>query len=513
MALKKYQAKRKFSETPEPKGAERSADNEGKPRFVVQEHQASTHHYDFRLEVGNVLKSWALPKGPTMNPSERHLAVMVEDHPLEYRSFEGTIPEGNYGAGSVIVWDEGFYRPVGSFASGTLARDLVAGFEEGLAAGHLVFVLAGHKLNGEFALIKLRRGGDNFWLLVKARDKFATDDDVLKKNRSVKTHRSIKTLEKMKVEPPKDPFPQTVKPMLATLVSEVKDDPNMAYEIKWDGYRGIALIQNGKPHLYSRNNLSFNERFPELVASLSKIKKETVLDGEIVAVNKKGHAGFQLLQSHLKTGEGSLVYYVFDVLYYDGFDLTGLPYLERRKVLEKILPGEPNIKISENVVGGGKAFFEVAKKQGLEGIIGKKLESTYQPGGRSKDWIKVKAKLEQEMIIAGFTKPAGSRVGFGSLLLGVYERGKLTYVGNVGTGFSEALIQDLMKRMKPLVTKKSPFAEDPKLKDVTWLRPELVCEVTFQEWTSDGKVRQAVFLGLREDKNPDQVKKEVVGAR
>ncbi len=509
--LEKYQAKRHFEQTPEPKGKVVGKVT-GKLRFVIQKHQASSLHYDFRIEVDGVLKSWAVPKGPSLNPDEKHLAVMVEDHPYEYKDFEGVIPEKNYGAGTVMVWDEGFYQPIGALAS----KDLPTAFEEGVKNGHIVFLLAGHKLNGEFAFIKLRRGGKNDWLLVKARDQYATERNILDDDKSAK---SGKTMEEI-ADPKDEPIPHNVKPMMATLVAKPFDDPNWSYEIKWDGYRAITEVtQNIKDktqnsvRIYSRNDKDFNERFPEIAKSFAGYDKDAVFDGEIVAVDEKGRSDFGLLQMYQTTGQGRLVYYVFDLLYYDGADLTGLPLTKRREILKQALPKAANIQFSDDIPEKGIEFFEAAKKQGLEGIMAKRANSLYQTGKRSHDWQKIKLHMQQEAIICGFTAPRGTRNGFGALVLGVYDGGKITYIGNVGTGFDEKLLTILMKKMKPLTTDTAlfdlPKAEGP----VTWLKPNLVCEVKFQEWTGEHHMRQPVFLGLREDKDPKDVHLEVADGR
>lgn len=510
--LEEYKRKRNFGETPEPSVSQNMKENA--LRFVVQKHESSRLHYDFRLEVGGVLKSWAIPKGPSLDPTEKHLAVQVEDHPFDYRNFEGVIPQGNYGAGTVMIWDEGFYKPIGAFAAG----DIKQRFEEGIKKGHLVFILAGKKLNGEFALIKLSNGGKNDWLLVKARDIYSSGQDILKQEKSA---RSGKTMDEIRnSSAPKvtelvnagriGKLPHNVKPMMATLVEAPFDDLNWTFEIKWDGFRAITEVEKGKIRIYSRNNKNFNEKFPEIVKSFEGFKYDAVFDGEIVSLDKKGVSHFQLLQEKIMTGQGSLVYCVFDLLYFDGFDLTSEPLEKRREILKQVLPKAENIQFSEDIRRDGVAVFDVAKKKGLEGIMAKRLSSPYEAGRRAKSWQKIKIHMQQEAVICGFTAPRGARTGFGSLVMGVYESGKLVYIGNVGTGFDEKIIKSLMKKMQALVVKDSPFeVEVPRnVGKITWLKPKLVCEIKFQEWTHDGSMRQPVFLGLREDKAPKDVQRE-----
>lgn len=297
-----------------------------------------------------------------------------------------------------------------------------------------------------------------------------------------------------------DRFPHKIKPMLAVLADKAFDDPAWIFEIKWDGFRAIAEIRSSKVDLYSRNQISLNEDFPQVVQALKKVRHDAVLDGEIVALDKKGISRFQLLQRNGLT-QARLAYVVFDILYLDGRSLTSLPLLERKKLLKKILPRNRTIVYGDYLTGKGKAFFAKAKKIGLEGIMGKRADSTYQMGVRGSDWLKFKTKMRQETVIAGFTAPQGSRTGFGSLVLGVYEKGKLVFVGHCGTGFDEDTLKMLMKKMKPLITAKPPFSEKvPTKSPITWLRPKLVCEIEFGEWTNEMHMRVPVFVGMRTDK-------------
>lgn len=463
MTLKKYHQKRTFEKTPEPKGSAKKKKTK-LPEFVVQKHDASHLHYDFRLEHKGVLLSWAVPKGPSMDPKDKRLAVHVEDHPLEYRHFEGTIPKGNYGAGAVEIWDKG------TFETPEITIDA------GLKKGHLNFVLHGEKLQGTFNLVKLK--DDKNWLLIKGKD-------VKKK------------------------LPGFIKPMLATLKKEPFDDPEWLFEIKWDGYRALAYIES-KVRLYSRNQNLFNPLFPTLVKELEKIQSQAIMDGEIVLLDEKGKSDFQLMQNYQRTQKGHLYYYAFDLLFLNGEDLRELPLIERKKKLEALLKEYPldKVRYGDHVEKKGIAFFKEAQKYGLEGIVAKRKSSEYH-STRTKAWFKIKTGMRQEAVIVGFTQARGSRKHFGALLLGVYDKGKLTYIGHVGTGFTEATLKDMDKKMAPLIVEKSPFSQKIKTNmPVTWIKPELVCEVVFSEWTDDGILRQPAFKGLRIDKKAKEVKRE-----
>lgn len=467
MSLETYKQKRKFGKTPEPEGKSKRTNKKGLI-FVVQEHHASHLHWDLRLEKDGVLKSWAVPKGPSIDPADKRLAIKVEDHPLEYAKFSGTIPEGNYGAGTVKIWDSGIYLP------------LVSDDE------HWEFILKGKKLKGEFSLVKIKSKQNNNWLLIKMKN------DMGKK---------IKSNNKM---------PHQIKPMLATLINEPFDKNDWFFEIKWDGYRAIAEIEKEKVKLYSRNLQPFENKFGVITDELKKINHDAVLDGEIVALDKDGKPSFQYLQDYEKNPKRELVYYVFDVLFLDGIDLQNNPLWERKKILSEIIPKTGQIILSEHIEKNGIEFFEAAKKQGLEGIMAKDRNSIYQQGVRGQNWLKIKTHLRQEAIICGFTKPRGSREKFGALILGVYKRKELQYIGHTGTGFDEKSIESLYKKMKPLTQQQSPFTKIPKTNTpATWLKPKLICEIKFQGWTNDGSMRQPVFMGLREDKKPEEIKKEI----
>jgi len=558
MSLEKYVKKRDFSKTDEPK-AGKSKDNQ-QLIFVVQKHDASRLHYDFRLEMDGVLKSWAVPKGPSTDPKNKRLAMMVEDHPYDYRSFEGIIPKGEYGGGTVIVWDKGTYEPIVEI-KGKKAREkhLLKQLEE----GSLKIRLHGEKLRGEFALVKTHGMGENGWLLIKHKDEFASAKDITKMDKSVLSGKSIENMEKTSekvwkdgheadiekpakktktkaAEPagkqsgakqsdsktllkqaPEAAIPGNVKPMLATLVSEPFDDPEWVYEVKWDGYRALAIINKGEAELISRNKKSFNEKFYPIYNIIKSWKINTVIDGEILVLNEKGISNFGDLQNWRSEADGELVYYAFDILWYEGRDLTGLPLSKRQAILKDILPtNDDRVRLSKVFSASGTEFFRAAERIGLEGIIAKKADGTYTPGIRSGEWLKIKINKRQEVIIAGYTKNQDTVKQFSSLLLGVYENGQLQYAGKVGTGFSDKVQKEMMQLFKPLITEQSPFSSIPDVNKpsrfrpnppkakATWLKPELVCEVAFAEITSDGVFRHPSFQGMREDKKAKEVVRE-----
>lgn len=532
MALTTYKRKRSFDGTPEPQGGKSSGTA---LRFVVQKHHASRLHYDFRLELGGALKSWAVPKGPSLNPKDRRLAMHVEDHPYAYKDFEGIIPKGNYGAGTVIVWDEGTYEPLGgATGKAAQAKSLLKQYR----SGSMKIVLHGQKLKGEFALVRMK-SDENAWLLIKHNDRYATTDDVLAKDKSVKSQKTLETLRnaagkpanlpeetlqrELKTKPKqkpitdlrkaaKAPFPRDVTPMLATLTEEPFDDPDWEFEVKWDGYRALAFIDGKKTGLRSRNGITFDGRFHPVFEAVKAWDIRAVVDGEIVVVNDDGTVSFGKLQNWRSEADGYLAFYVFDILWHDGRDLTTLPLSQRKAVLATLLPKSRVIRSGYSVAGRGIEFFEAARALGMEGIIAKRSDSRYHPGTRSPDWRKVKAQRRQEVIIAGYTKLAGTSKPFSSLLLGVYEKGKLRYAGKVGTGFNDQEQRELLKRFKPLERKTPPFPVMPDYNkasrfrpvpanaQVTWLRPTLVCEIHFSEITDDGVFRHPAFIALRDDK-------------
>lgn len=532
MKLKEYAAKREFERTPEPKPGFR--EEEKHHRFVVHKHAARAYHYDLRLELDGALKSWAVPRGPSMDPSFKRLAVMVEDHPVAYRDFEGVIPEGNYGAGGVIIWDRGFYRHPS--AENEEENELL--LLDGLRRGNLKFVLEGEKLHGEFALVKIGKDGTT-WLLLKKKDHYAARGEVLKGNRSVVSDKTLEDMiaaapqrsfrrtkvgqirlhEAMETEDLKDapvqPMPRGVKPMLATLAAKPFDDPDWIFEVKWDGYRAVAEIRDKNVSLYSRNGILFNKKFLPVVEALSRIGFDAVLDGEVVVVDDQGIPDFQALQHYPDSGRGHLLYCVFDLLHFQGRDLTGLPLIRRKELLKNVLPPIPGLRYSDHVRKEGVLFYRVSKDRGLEGIIAKRAQSTYETGRRSGQWLKIKTRLTQEGVIAGFTEPGGGRKYFGALVLGVFEGDALVPIGNVGGGFTEKDLQDIGKKMRPMIREENPFAVMPEANSrVTWVRPELVCEVAFSGWTEDDLMRQPVFLRLREDKAArEAVREEGLKAR
>ncbi len=529
MALNEYIEKREFEKTPEPKAG--VLEKEHRHLFVVQKHAARALHYDLRLELEGVLKSWAVPRGPSMDPAFKRLAVMVEDHPIDYKDFEGLIPEGNYGAGSVIIWDRGFYHHPSTVNEQESEKLLL----EGLKKGDLKFVLEGEKLHGEFALVQTGKDGKS-WLLLKKRDRSATKADILAENRSVISHKTLedmletdaqKSFKEKKVsqirvheiletdelkDAPITPMTKDVKPMLATVVKDPFDHPDWIFEVKWDGYRAIAEVREGSVSLYSRNGISFEKKFPPIAEALKKLRFEAVLDGEIVVVDDQGRSDFQALQHYQSSGSGNLLYYVFDLLHFQKHDLTGLPLVKRKELLKKILPVSSKIRFSDHIVMEGNLFYKVVRDKGLEGIIAKYSRSIYEAGRRSRQWLKVKAQITQDGVIAGFTEPGGSRQFFGALVLGAYEGGELTYIGHVGTGFSAKDLKEIRESLEPLIQKECPFAKEPGTNTpVTWVKPEMACEVSLSGWTEDNVMRQPVFLRIREDKAARDVVLEKTG--
>jgi bifunctional non-homologous end joining protein LigD len=499
--LEKYNKKRIFSATPEP-GGNAKLKRHNKLIFVVQKHSASHLHFDLRLELGGVLKSWAVPKGPSMNPHDRHLAIAVEDHPYEYKNFHGRIPKGNYGAGTVEIYDTGTYEPRQE------TNDDEKEIRASLRKGHLTFILHGKKLKGEFALIKNEHIGKNSWLLIKKGDEYARPkiDPSSKASLSIqKTNISNIKFEGAK----KSAMPTTIKPMLATLVEDAFDSKDWSFEVKWDGYRAISFFDGKKAVIKSRNNIDFSERFFKISDAISKMNNKVVLDGEIVALDNDGQPHFEWLQNNKTNPQGHLVYYVFDILWCNGYDLQTWTLQKRRELLKRILPRTSHIKFSDDVKQTGKDFFAKAAKANLEGIMAKKLDSAYQQGVRGKDWLKIKTHMRQEVIVGGYTEPKGSREGIGALVVGVYKDNKLEYCGHVGGGFKDSELKDLRTRLVKIEVKKSPFTNDIKTNDVVhWVRPKLVGEVRFAEWTSDGRMRQPIFMGFRPDKPAKEVVRE-----
>jgi bifunctional non-homologous end joining protein LigD len=487
----------------------------------VQKHHASRLHYDFRLEAAGVLASWAVPKGPSLDPAQRRLAMHVEDHPMDYRDFEGVIPPKQYGAGSVIVWDEGTYE---LFEGTDPAKEI--------ADGKIKFLMHGTRLRGLFSLIRIKphegESGEP-WLLVKDRDEFVdTKRNITDENTSVKSGRTLEEVAanpksrtwqskpKKSVSAPRalrgakrEALPAITTPMLATLIDAPFDNDEWLFEIKWDGYRGICVVdEKGKITLTSRNGNDLLRQFPDmqrLATAFSSVP--IIVDGEIVALDDKGRSSFQRLQEHARD-PAALTFVAFDVLYADGRDLRGEPLEERKALLQRSIQDTGLVLYSKHVVGTGVELFEGAERLGLEGIIGKKRSSTYQMR-RTRDWVKIKAQPEQEFVIGGWTEPRGSRKHFGALLLGVREGKSLRYAGNVGTGFDEKRLREIGKQLEAIPRATSPF--DGKVTanaKMHWVEPKLVAQVRFAEWTRDGHLRQPAFLGLRIDKSAKEVVRE-----
>ncbi len=468
MSLKEYKKKRNFKNTNEPKG---KINNKTANRFVVQYHQARAKHYDFRLEHNGVLLSWAVPKGLSFNPKDKRLAVMVEDHPVDYIDFEGVIPKGNYGAGSVEIFDEGNYIPL---------KD----FEKGLKKGHLKFVLNGSKLKGCWSLIKTN---ENNWLIVKIDDEFATEK-IKKKNTSL-------------------PF-KTCDVELATLTQKIPKGKDWIFEIKYDGYRIMSFVENNKARLVSRNKIEYSKKFSSLTESLNKIDASSfVVDGEVVSFDANGRSDFGLLQENLKKNNNDFYYIIFDLLSLNGEDLRNLPLIERKTKLERLLVKADNKLIYSKHVEKGKESFDFAKENELEGIIAKKSKSIYS-GKRTDDWLKIKCYNRQEFVIAGYTTTEKNSL-ISALLLGYFEDKNLIFVGKVGTGFNENDKLELHSKFETCKRKTCPFKSEIKVKNAVWLKPQFVAEIQYTELTKDKLLRQPSFIALRKDKPAKDVKLEV----
>lgn len=620
MALEEYKRKRRFEETPEP--PPEVAKKKGN-RFVVQKHDATRLHYDFRLEMEGVLKSWAVPKGPSLDPADKRLSMQVEDHPVSYFDFEGNIPEGNYGAGSVMVWDVGTWAPLsptpvnGKYVPGTEPEAAAM-----IAKGDLKFRLNGKRLKGDFALVKMkgRRPGSkgNEWLMIKKHDEYveegfdageidesvlsgrsmdeiagdagsrewtsrpagrgklkaawladavarldqkkkltktaedAADAEAIREKASTGGRKVARTPKNGKLKPKdssstksstddspksstssasssvsvsvpeKRPMATAIHPMLAESIEKAFDDPAWLFEIKWDGYRAIAFIEDGRVRLVSRNQNELTGRYPELKGLPKFVKANTaILDGEVVALDAEGRASFSLMQQRTGFRPGGhraaakadvpVLYYAFDLLYLDGYDWRRMPLEERKNKLKSILMAGDSLRYSDHYPQQGNALFNVAQQNKLEGILAKKRNSCYEER-RSREWLKIKIRHEMECVVGGFTEPEGSRAYFGSLVLGLYDKeGRLIHVGQVGSGFDQKLLSDIWKILQKIETKKNPFyGEVEALRKVRWVKPELVAQVEYAEWTegantgSGPKLRAPVFLGLREDKDPKE---------
>jgi bifunctional non-homologous end joining protein LigD len=524
MALEEYQKKRSFSKTPEPTGGTPHGE---KLEFVVQKHQASHLHYDFRLELKGVLKSWAVPKGPSMDPAVQRLAQAVEDHPINYKDFEGIIPKGQYGAGTVIIWDHGTYEPEVRF---TTKKEQEHHLMSGYYKGKLRIILHGSKLRGKFELVKKPERGENSWILSKVNDRFKRKSDVLKKDTSVvsgltleqmagdhnaarwKSNRAPadtvsrsdeKSILKQRIRSGKKrPSPGPLEPMLATLVQKPFDDADWLYELKFDGYRVQAHSMSGAARLYSRNRLDYSDKYSLICQELTKIPHEVILDGEVVLLNSRGHPDFDALQAY--NGEGHLVYYAFDLLWIDGYDLTGLPLTERKEILKVALPDSEILRYSTEF-NQGLELFKLVREQGLEGIVAKRRESIYKVGKRTTDWLKIPVRQLQEFVLGAWTESESGK-GFRSLVFGNYQDGKLVYAGHAGHGFKDSERHEILSRLKKLETKISPFSGEVNTSTrVHWLRPELVISVEFATLTRAGFIRKpATFKGFRPDKDPQE---------
>ncbi|HKY31049.1 MAG TPA: DNA ligase D [Candidatus Polarisedimenticolia bacterium] len=538
MGLREYRRKRDFARTPEPAGAKETAGS----AYVIQKHAASRLHYDLRLQIGGTLKSWAVPKGPSLDPSERRLAVHVEDHPLEYASFEGIIPQNEYGGGTVIVWDRGTWEPRGDP-------------ERMYRQGRLSFTLRGSKLRGGFHLVRMSgeagEQGKN-WLLIKDRDDEASPGKEIVKERpeSAASGRTLEQVRALGGSPvwrssrpaavrregraskrspssarPPDPariegarraaLPAALRHELPTLVDAAPAGDEWLHEIKHDGYRVFLILQRGRATLRTRGGKDWTDRFSALArAGLGLPVRSAVLDGEVVTLQPDGTSSFQALQNSLASGGAGLTLMAFDLPYLDGYDLAGATLEARKEALRRLCAAgdrDGALRYSDHVAGSGPEVSRQACAMALEGIVSKRRGSLYRPG-RTREWLKVKCHMRQEFVIGGWTAPGGTRTGFGSLLVGDHDRsGRLVYAGKVGTGFTEGSLRSLAARLSELGIEASPFAEPPPRaieRRAKWVRPELVCEVEFSAWTDDGRLRHPAFLGLREDKRPAQVGRE-----
>jgi bifunctional non-homologous end joining protein LigD len=458
--------------------------------------------------MDGVLKSWAVPKGPSLDPHEHHLAIQTEDHPYEYRKFEGVIPQGNYGAGNVIIWDEGWYEP-----RAENAPDPEKTLSNELKKGHITFVLHGKKLRGEFALIKMPNAKeDNAWLLIKKGDEYASTSDITKQDESVKSGVKVDDLGGKMPELsgfPKKATPWRVKPMLCTLVDEPFSRDNWLFEIKWDGYRAIGSKHKDVVELYSRNNNDFVAKYAPIAEALRDFKHDVIVDGEITVLDDEGKSHFEWLQGWGQHPQGTLQYYIYDVLWCDGRDVRDMPLIERKKLLQHVIPKHPILKYSDHVEVEGQKLFDEMRRRGLEGMVAKRMDSTYGEDVRGADWLKIKTHMRQEVVIGGYTEPRGGRKHIGSLVVGVYDKGELVYVGHSGGGIPDDQRKRLLERLSKLERESSPFKVEPKPNaPVHWVRPRLVCEMSFSEWTEEGYMRHPQFEGLRPDKDPAKIRRE-----
>ena len=554
MSLQKYWAKRDFKKTPEPRGSVAKPQTERK--FFIQKHDATHLHYDFRLELEGTLKSWAVPKGPSLNPGDKRLAVHVEDHPLDYGNFEGVIPARQYGAGTVLLWDKGVWLAQGDAA-------------EGYRKGHLKFQLQGEKLSGGWALVRMAKpasGAKENWLLIKEHDTAARSGDAAditalrpesvltgmthipaseksrkqspaakpaarekttaakssvtqsRKKTGAATALASNTTNSIATQPGarKARMPALIKPQLATLTETPPLGEEWLCEVKFDGYRALARIDQGTAQLFTRAGNNWSAKWPGIAAALSQLAPHQAwLDGEVVAVDEEGKISFQALQNFTRKGQAArLVYYVFDLVYLDGYDLSAVPQIERKRWLASLLarlPEQQTVLYNAHIVGDAAQVFEHACMHSLEGIVVKRADAAYL-ATRSRAWLKLKCRHRQEFVVGGYTDPAGTRTGFGALLLGVYDaQGQLQYAGRVGTGFDQSQLSSLRKKFSAREINTPAFAHPPSAAEVHgvhWLRPDLVAEVNFAEWTEQGLVRHASFIALRSDKPAAEIVRE-----
>ncbi len=519
--LEEYRKKRQFERTTEPPGTETAAKSEN--TFVVQKHAARRLHYDFRLAIEGTLKSWAVPKGPSLNPSDKRLAVQTEDHPLDYANFEGNISEGNYGAGTVMVWDRGTFQVEGKTDA-----------NEQLRRGEIKFGLNGEKLRGSFVIVKLKNSEkQNEWLMIKHKDSSADPDwNIDQHDGSVLTGRLLTEIKAE--EPPKHgpsplhaaelegarkaAIPTRMAPMLATLSERPFSDPGWLFEIKWDGVRALAWIENGKLTLRARSGSDITSQYPDLAGLPEALScHQGILDGEIAVLDGGGRSDFEKLQRRLHVhnpspklvSEYPVVYFVFDLLYCDGYDLRAAPLLERKRLLQRLFRNSDRARFSDHQIEKGKELFELAKQNDLEGIIAKRIDSQYV-NARSPNWLKLKTSKTLDAVVGGWTAPRGG-TPFGSLLLGLYAGKKLQFIGHVGSGFDAQSHRQVAATLKELVTKKCPFEQIPETNEKeTWVTPKLVARARFSGWTQEERLRHPVFLGLRGDVSPDDCRKKEV---
>jgi bifunctional non-homologous end joining protein LigD len=521
MSLKTYHQKRHFGTTPEPKGAVGKKKNAGL-QYVIQKHDASRLHYDFRLELDGTLKSWAVPKGPSLDPGRKALAVQVEDHPIEYGDFEGVIPKGEYGGGTVLLWDRGSWEPIGDA-------------EAGLANGKLHFILHGEKLEGEWSLVRMHGeagGGGKNWLLMKINDEYASKsrDILADEPQSVKSKRSLEKIagdredvwsegaEKAAklTNAHKSPFPEKLSPQLAVLAEHPPAGEQWLHEIKFDGYRLLAFVKAGEVKLCTRHGLDWTAKFPAIAKAMARLKVDSaVVDGEAVVLDAEGRSDFQALQRTFKEKSGDVpVYFAFDLPFCDGQDLRDTPLLKRKEMLESVLQRgklTPTINYSEHVLGNGEEMIAKACGMALEGIVSKRIDAPYV-SRREPTWFKSKCGNRQEFVIIGYTDPKGARNGFGSLLLGYHGKDKgLVYAGRVGTGFDQTRLREMIRTLRGLERKDGPTDSAPPPRErraAHWVEPKLVAEVSFTSWTHDGRLRHPVFVALRTDKPSAQIVRE-----